>query len=115
MTRSTMRSRARSTTRPIALAPGRAALAGSALAALLLAGPALASLSGLVGAWGHDFAVTPFEMRELMVSVATDKATGRRFNLVRMPNGTVMAMVPLDAMRDGMRNVPDVKPADLMR
>ena len=80
-----------------------------------LAGPAGASLSGLVGAWGHDFAVTPFEPRELMVSTATDRATGRRFNIVRMPSGAMMVMVPFDAMKDLMKDVPDVKPADLMK
>lgn len=91
------------------------ACAALALAALALAGPAAASLSGLVSAWGHDFAVTPFEMRELMVSMATDKATGRRFNIVRMPGGTMMVMIPFDAMKDVMKDVPDVKPADLMK
>ena len=61
-------------------------------------GSALASLSNLVSAWGHDFAVTPFEMKEMPVAVATDRATGKRFNLMWMPNGRMMAIVPLDRM-----------------
>ena len=68
------------------------------LLCLAAAGPAAASLSSLVGAWGHDFSVTPFEPKETMVAVATDKATGRQFNLVKMGNGHLMAVVPLDKM-----------------
>lgn len=74
------------------------------------AGPAVGSLSNLVSAWGHDFVVTPFATKETMVAVATDKATGATFNLIRMPNGHVMAVVPLD----GMREPPSVDAKDLM-
>lgn len=81
--------------------------------AMLLAGTgaALASLAGLVGAWGHDFVVTPFAPMELMVGMATDKATGKQFNVVKMPNGHLMAIVPFDAMKD----MPAVDPKDLMK
>ena len=70
----------------------------------------MASLANLVGAWGHDFVVSPFETKDLMVAVATDKATGEKFNLIKMPNGHLMAVVPLD----GMTAPPKVDPQDLM-
>lgn len=73
-------------------------------------GPALASLAGLVGAWGHDFAVTPFEAKDVMVAIATDKTTGKAFNIVKMPNGHLMAVVPFDAMTAP----PSVDRKDLM-
>ncbi|GJE55820.1 MULTISPECIES: hypothetical protein [Methylobacterium] len=87
-------------------------LKGSILLAGFLAGTgtAFASLSGLVGAWGHDFAVTPFAPKELMVAVATDKATGKQFNVVKMSDGHLMAVVPFDAMKEP----PGVPPKDLM-
>lgn len=83
---------------------------GPALILAAATGSALASLSNLVSAWGHDFAVTPFETKDLMVAVATDKATGARFNIVKMPNGHLMAAVPLD----GMKEPPTIDPKDLM-
>lgn len=73
-----------------AIVPAVALLAGT--------GAAMASLSGLVGAWGHDFVVTPFEPMPLMVAMATDKITGKQFNIIKMPDGHVMAVVPFDQM-----------------
>ena len=83
---------------------------GLLLVLIVGAGPALASLSSLVSAWGHDFTVTPFETKEVMVAVATDKTTGAKFNVVKMPNGHLMTPVPLG----GMKEPPKVDPADLM-
>lgn len=77
---------------------------------LVLAGTAAASLSGVISAWGHDFVVTPFEPREMMVAEATDRASGARFNIVKMPSGRIMALVPMDAMKEP----PSVAPKDLM-
>ncbi|TXM73705.1 hypothetical protein FV226_08810 [Methylobacterium sp. WL12] len=85
-----------------AILPAVALLAGT--------GVATASLSSLVGAWGHDFAVTPFEPMQLMVAMATDKATGKSFNVIRMPDGHVMAVVPFDQMP----MMPEVDPKSLM-
>ena len=85
-----------------AILPAVALLAGT--------GVATASLSSLVGAWGHDFAVTPFEPMQLMVAMATDKATGTSFNVIRMPDGHVMAVVPFDQMP----KMPEVDPKSLM-
>ena len=86
-----------------AILPAVALLAGTGLAT--------ASLSGLVGAWGHDFVVTPFEPMQLMVAIATDKATGKQFNIVKMPDGHVMAVVPFDQMS----KMPEIAPNSLMQ
>ncbi len=85
-----------------ALLPAVALLAGT--------GVATASLSSVIGAWGHDFVVTPFEPMQLMVAMATDKATGKRFNLIKMPDGPVMAVVPVDQMA----KMPEIDPRSLM-
>ncbi|MBP1179814.1 hypothetical protein [Methylobacterium sp. PvR107] len=82
-------------------------------AVYLLAGTsmAMASLSSLVGAWGHDFVVTPFAPMELFVAMATDKATGKQFNIIKMPDGHVMAVVPLDQMA----KMPEIDAKSLIR
>lgn len=51
-----------------AILPAVALIAGT--------GVATASLSSLVGAWGHNFIVPPFEPIQVMVGMATDKANG---------------------------------------
>jgi hypothetical protein len=73
-------------------------------------GAAMSSLSGLVGAWGHDFVVTPFEPMQLLVAMATEKTTGKQFNVIKMPDGHVMAVVPLDQMT----KMPDIDPKSLL-
>ncbi|WP_238258656.1 hypothetical protein [Methylobacterium gnaphalii] len=45
-----------------------------------------------------------------MIAVATDKATGMQFNIVKMSNGHLMAVVPFDAMK----TPPTVDRKDLM-
>lgn len=86
----------------------RLLVAGLILAA---AGAAQASLSSLVGAWGHDFTVTPFEPMELMVAAAKERKSGDvKFNLVKMPTGTMMALVPLDQVKE----MPVVASKDMM-
>ena len=68
-------------------------------------------MSNLVGAWGHDFAVTPFEPMELMVAAAKDRKNGDvKFNIVKMPTGTMMALVPLDQVKE----MPVVASKDMM-
>lgn len=81
-----------------------------AVALLAGTGVATASLSSLIGAWGHDFVVTPFEPMQLMVAMATDKATGKQFNVIKMPDGHVMAVVPFDQMP----KMPEIDPKSLM-
>lgn len=85
-----------------AILPAVAFLAGS--------GVATASLSSLIGAWGHNFIVTPFEPMQVMVGMATDKATGKQFNVIKMPDGHVMAIVPFDQMT----KMPEIDPKSLM-
>jgi len=46
--------------------------------------------------WGRYFKMAPFQTHTLEVTVATDKQSGRQMNLVRLPNGHVMALVPAD-------------------
>ncbi len=83
-------------------------VAGAMLAAI---GAAQASLSNLVSAWGHDFTVTPFQPMELMVAAAKDRKSGETmFNLVKMPSGTMMALVPLDQLKA----MPRVASKDMM-
>lgn len=77
---------------------------------LAAAAPATASLSNLVSAWGHDFAVTPFEMKAMQVAVATDRVTGSRFNVIKLSNGHLMAVAPVDTMT----MPPITQPKDLM-
>ena len=72
---------------------------------------AAASLSSLVSAWGHDFSVTPFEQKELMIATATDKATGERFNIIKMPSGRLMVGVPVEQAKQP----PKVEQADLVK
>ncbi|WP_244538900.1 MULTISPECIES: hypothetical protein [unclassified Methylobacterium] len=82
-------------------------------AVVLLAGTgmAMASLSSLVGAWGHDFVIPPFEPMQVMVAMATDKITGKQFNVIKMPDGHVMAVVPFDQMA----KMPEIDSKSLMR
>ena len=84
-----------------------------ACAILIMVGcsPAVASLSGLIGAWGHDFAVSPFEPKELMVATVTDKKTGDQFNLIKMPSGKLMAGIPIDQVKDA----PKVQQVDMVK
>ncbi|WP_019906808.1 hypothetical protein [Methylobacterium sp. 77] len=85
-----------------AIRPAVALLAGT--------GIATASLSSLVGAWGRDFVVTQFEPMQLMVAMATDKITGQQFNVIKMPDGHVMAVVPIDQMA----KMPEIDPRSLI-
>ncbi|MDP4005652.1 hypothetical protein [Methylobacterium sp. NEAU K] len=81
-----------------------------AVALLADTGVTTASLSSVVGAWGHDFVVTPFGPMQLMVAMATDKATGKQFKIIKMPGGQVMAVVPFDQMA----KMPEIYPKSLM-
>lgn len=72
---------------------------------------AAASLSSFVSAWGHDFSVTPFEQKELLIATATDKATGEQFNIIKMPSGRIMVGVPVEQTKQP----PKVEQADLVK
>jgi hypothetical protein len=62
-------------------------------------------------AFGSNFTVSNFEPRQMMVATATDRKTGRQFNVVKMQNGGMMAIVPLNSMR----RMPRVSRSDIMR
>lgn len=47
-------------------------------------------------AWGHDFTYDSFAPQQLEATVATEKATGHKMNLVKLKNGHMMALVPAD-------------------
>ena len=67
-----------------------------------------AALLFLVGTSGAVFAqtrtadpmsaydVSQFETQQVPVAVATDKASGKRFNVVKLPNGKMMVLVSAD-------------------
>ncbi len=74
------------------------------------ASPSVGSLSNLVSAWGHDFTVMPFEPKTMMVAVATDMTTGAKFNIVKLPNGHLMAVVPIGSLKEP----PSVEAKDMM-
>lgn len=40
--------------------------------------------------------LSPFETQTMSVAVATDKATGRKFNVVKLPNGKMMVLMSMD-------------------
>ncbi len=61
--------------------------------------PVLAQTSGTVRAFGSSFELAPFEKMETSVSVASDK-NGRKFNVVKLPNGKMMALVSVDRVKD---------------
>jgi hypothetical protein len=73
--------------------------------ALFIAGALVAASSGTAlaqqtfSAWGHDFTVSNFAPQQMMVGVATDRATGRKFNVIKLRNGTMMAVVPMSSMK----------------
>lgn len=61
-----------------------------------LAGASLTALAGQYEAWGHTFTYDEFKPTTVDATVATEKATGHKMNLVRLKNGHMMALVPAD-------------------
>lgn len=53
-------------------------------------------LGNTFSAWGHDFTYDSFAPKQLDVTVATEKKTGHKMNLVKLRNGHMMALVPAD-------------------
>ena len=56
----------------------------------------IAAVAGTYEAWGHTFTYDDFQPRTFDVTVATERSTGHKMNLVRMKNGHMMALVPAD-------------------
>ena len=64
-----------------------------------LGAPAQAQTSGSVNAYGSSFELSPFEKMEASVAMASDK-NGRKFNVVKLPNGKMMVLVSMDKIKD---------------
>lgn len=91
---------------------------------LLAAGLLVAAASGAAlaqqgfSAWGHDFDVSPISpvspssasSHQAQIVVATDRKTGRRFNCIRLPNGKMMAVVPINSLK----GMPEVSEEDMI-
>ena len=73
--------------------------------ALFIAGALVAATSESAlaqqtfSAWGHDFTVSNFAPQQMMVAVARDRTTGRKFNVLKLRNGKMMAIVPISSMK----------------
>jgi hypothetical protein len=73
--------------------------------ALFIAGAFLAAASESAfaqqtfSAWGHDFTVSNFAPQQMMIAVARDRTTGRKFNVLKLKNGKMMAIVPISSMK----------------
>ena len=73
--------------------------------ALFIAGALVAASSGSAfaqqtfSAWGHEFSVSSFAPQQMMVAVASDSRTGRKFNVLKLKNGKMMAIVPINRMK----------------
>ena len=68
-------------------------------AAAGLGAPAFAQTYGSVNAYGSSFELTPFEKMEASIAVATDK-NGRKFNVIKLPNGKMMALMSVEKIKD---------------
>lgn len=79
-------------------------------AGLLVASLAPALAGTTFKAWGHDFDLSPFRTVEMQVGVATDRATGHRFNVMKTKSGAMMAIVPTERMGA----MPEISDSELM-
>ena len=83
---------------------------------LLLAGVLVTSVSGhaiaqeTFQAFGSTFTVSNFAPQQMMVATATNRRTGRQFNVVKMGSGRMMALVPMRSMR----RMPRVAKGDMV-
>lgn len=64
------------------------------------------TLTGL-GVANSDVEVSPFETREVSIATAKDKKTGRTFNVVKLPNGKMMAMQSIEKLGDRLSYADD--------
>jgi hypothetical protein len=54
---------------------------------------------------------TQFAPQQMMVGVATDSKTGRKFNVVKLKNGKMMAISPIT----GMQGMPEMAQDDMVQ
>ncbi|MGU3661745.1 hypothetical protein [Methylobacterium fujisawaense] len=84
---------------------------------LSIAGALIVAMGGYAlaqqtfSAWGHDFTVSQFAPQQMMVAVATDSKTGRKFNVLKLKNGKMMAISPIG----GMQAMPDMAQDDMVQ
>ncbi|WP_132256136.1 hypothetical protein [Methylobacterium segetis] len=84
---------------------------------LVLAGAMVAAASGYAwaqqtfSAWGHDFTLSQFAPQQMMVAVATDTKTGRKFNVLKLKNGKMMAIAPVNSMQ----GMPETAQEDMIQ
>ncbi|AWN44042.1 hypothetical protein [Methylobacterium durans] len=84
---------------------------------LILAGALVATVSGYAwaqqtfSAWGHDFTLSPFTPQQMMVAVATDTKTGRKFNVLKLKSGKMMAIAPINSMQ----GMPETTQEDMIQ
>ena len=64
--------------------------------ATALLGAGATSIAATYEAWGHTFTYDTFRPQTIDVTVATEKTTNHKMNLVKLKNGHMMAMVPAD-------------------
>lgn len=83
----------------------RKTVSGALAVTAVIAGT-IAAVAGTYQVWGHTFTYDDFQPRMLDVTVATERSTGHKMNLVRMKNGHMMALVPADRYV-GMMTTPD--------
>lgn len=50
-------------------------------------------------AWGHEYDITPFAPQQMMIAVATDRKTGKKFNILKSKSGKMMIISPMDVMK----------------
>lgn len=65
---------------------------------LIMAGIGGAFAQTTFMAWGHDFDLSPFRTTEMQVATATHRGTGKSFNVLKLKNGHMMAVVAIDRM-----------------
>lgn len=84
----------------------RKTVAITAAVAASIAVGTIAAIAGTYSVWGHTFTYDEFRPQTFDVTVATDRTTGHKMNLIRMKNGHMMALVPADRYI-GLMNTPE--------
>ncbi|BAU94006.1 hypothetical protein PUR23_14565 [Methylorubrum populi] len=85
----------------------RIPVAALALMGALTALPATSETLKELSVAGSDVELSPFETRQLPVATAKDKKTGRTFNVVKLPNGKMMAMQSIEKLGDRLSYADD--------
>ena len=57
--------------------------------------------------WGRYFTMAPYQSRPIDVTIATNKKTGEKMNVVKLDNGHLMVLVPAEKYLAIMSETPD--------